>query len=414
MDFLRSLGHPEEIYNLVRFRLGGCRLVLSKQDRDSMSDSLQTCYKYLNQTGRSFAAVINSLDGELRNAVCIFYLMVRALDTVEDDMTLSLETKIPILHKLHTYLYKADWRFTESKAKHCVVLEDFPTISLEFRNLAAVYQKVIVDICQKMGVGMAEFLEKQVESLLDWDKYCHYAGGLPVIGLSRLFSASGLEDAIIGENTRLSDSVGLFLQKTNIVRDYLEDQLEGREFWPREVWSKYGKNLSDFAKPENIVPAVQCLNELVTNTLQHVPDVLLYLSWLRNQSVFNFCSIPLVMSLATLAAFYNNQQVFKGVVKIRKGQTVTLMMNATNMKAVRFFMYQYTNEIYQKIPLTDPSSECTQNMVSTIKKLSLSHGPVGSHHNFSPIYRSCVILLAILSWQYLRTVQASEEVHTDQ
>lgn len=34
--------------------------------QDSMSDSLQTCYTYLNQTSRSFAAVIQALDGELR------------------------------------------------------------------------------------------------------------------------------------------------------------------------------------------------------------------------------------------------------------------------------------------------------------------------------------------------------------
>ncbi|XP_040283128.1 squalene synthase-like [Bufo bufo] len=402
MDFLRSLGHPEEIYNLVRFRLGGSQAVMSKEDRDSMNDSLQTCYKYLDQTSRSFAAATQALDGELRNAVCILYLVLRALDTVEDDMTISLETKIPMLLNFHTYLYQADWRFTESKDKHRVVLQDFPTISREFRNLKVGYQKVIVDICHKMGVGLAEFLEKKVESLVDFDKYCQSAFGLWVFGLSRLFSASGLEDAIIGEDIRLSRSVGMFLQKTNIIRDYLEDQLEGREFWPREVWSKYGKKLSDFAKPENIVPAVQCLNELVTNALQHVPDVLLYLSRLRNQRVFHFNAILQVMSIATMAAFYNNPQVFKGVVKIRKGQAVTLMMDATNMQAVRAIMYQYVNEIYQKIPLTDLSAGRTQNIVSTIQKLSFSSGPRVSHYS-SFIYLSCAMVLAALSWQYLST-----------
>lgn len=55
------------------------------------------------------------------------------------------------------------------------------------------------------------------------------------IGLSRLFSASELEDPIVGQDTELANSMGLFLQKTNIIRDYLEDQLEGREFWPKEV-----------------------------------------------------------------------------------------------------------------------------------------------------------------------------------
>nr|XP_006115892.1 squalene synthase-like [Pelodiscus sinensis] len=262
--------------------------------------------------------------------------------------------EVPMLHDFHSYLYQPDWRYTESQEKDKQVLEDFPTISLEFRSLAKVYRDVIADICHKMGAGMAEFLEKKVDSQHEWDKYCHYVAGLVGIGLSRLFSASQLEDPVVGQDTALANSMGLFLQKTNIIRDYLEDQLEGREFWPREVWSRYAKKLSDLARPENTDMAVQCLNELITNALHHVPDVLTYLSRLKNQSVFNFCAIPQVMAVATLAACYNNKQVFRGVVKIRKGQAVTLMMDATNIQAVKAIMYQYVEEIYRKVPSTHP------------------------------------------------------------
>lgn len=66
-------------------------------------------------------------------------------------------------------------------------------------------------------------------------QYCHYVAGLVGIGLSRLFSASELEDPLVGEDVERANSMGLFLQKTNIIRDYLEDQREGREFWPQEV-----------------------------------------------------------------------------------------------------------------------------------------------------------------------------------
>lgn len=342
--------------------------------------------------------------------MCIFYLVLRALDTVEDDMTISLETKVPMLHDFHSYLYQPDWRYTESQEKDKQVLEDFPTISLEFRSLAKVYRDVIADICHKMGAGMAEFLEKKVDSQHEWDKYCHYVAGLVGIGLSRLFSASQLEDPVVGQDTALANSMGLFLQKTNIIRDYLEDQLEGREFWPREVWSRYAKKLSDLARPENIDVAVQCLNELITNALHHVPDVLTYLSRLKNQSVFNFCAIPQVMAVATLAACYNNKQVFRGVVKIRKGQAVTLMMDATNIQAVKAIMYQYVEEIYRKVPSTDPSAKRTQQIIVSIRTMSLPEGVAVSRAHYSPIYLSCAMLLAALSWQYLRAVsKASEE-----
>lgn len=66
-------------------------------------------------------------------------------------------------------------------------------------------------------------------------QYCHYVAGLVGIGLSRLFSASQLEDPEVGRDTELANSMGLFLQKTNIIRDYLEDTQVGRAFWPQEV-----------------------------------------------------------------------------------------------------------------------------------------------------------------------------------
>lgn len=51
------------------------------------------------------------------------------------------------------------------------------------------------------------------------------------------------------------------------------------------------------------------------------------------------------MAIATLSSCYNNPRVFQGVVKIRKGQAVTLMMEATNMTAVQTIIAQYSQEV---------------------------------------------------------------------
>ncbi|CAK6962304.1 squalene synthase isoform X2 [Scomber scombrus] len=372
MDILKSLGHPEEIFNLFKFKMGGCRTVMPKLDYESMSDSLRTCYLYLNQTSRSFAAVIQALDGELRHAVCIFYLVLRALDTVEDDMSIPLDKKVPMLNDFHTYLYQDEWSFSESQEKDRQVLEDFPT-------------------------------------------YCHYVAGLVGIGLSRLFSASQLEDPEVGRDTELANSMGLFLQKTNIIRDYLEDTQEGRAFWPQEAWSQFAGRLEDLAQPEKLESALSCLNLLVTDALRHVPDVITYLSRLRNQSVFNFCAIPQVMAIATLSLCYNNPLVFQRVVKIRKGQAVTLMMEATNMRAVQTIITQYSQEILQKVSLTDPSRDKTLHILALIREksaLSQSSLPSRTHH-LSPMYLSAAMLLAALSWQYLSTTAAQAQGTND-
>lgn len=61
----------------------------------------------------------------------------------------------------------------------------------------------------------------------DYDLYCHYVAGLVGIGLSSLFAGSGLEGDEFLKLDDLSNCMGLFLQKTNIIRDYLEARVRG-------------------------------------------------------------------------------------------------------------------------------------------------------------------------------------------
>ena len=71
---------------------------------------------------------------------------------------------------------------------------------------------------------MAEFIPKEVKTVDEYDKYCYYVAGLVGVGLSKLFAVSELEseDFMDLAEGQLSDSMGKFLQKTNIIRDYLE------------------------------------------------------------------------------------------------------------------------------------------------------------------------------------------------
>ena len=45
--------------------------------------------------------------------------------------------------------------------------------------------------------------------------------------------------------------MGLFLQKTNIIRDYLEDYVDARAFWPQEAWKQFARTseLGELARP---------------------------------------------------------------------------------------------------------------------------------------------------------------------
>jgi farnesyl-diphosphate farnesyltransferase len=108
-----------------------------------------------------------------------------------------------------------------------------------------------------------------------------------------------VEAPVIAQELDIANSMGLFLQKTNIIRDYLEDYVDGRAFWPAEIWRKHATKtlqLGELALPENRTAARSCLNELITDALELIPDCLAYMDMCKHPGVFKFCAIPQVGS----------------------------------------------------------------------------------------------------------------------
>lgn len=354
---LDALRHPSEARALIHFKVW--REPLHRREPEKECATLRRNYELLDLTSRSFSAVIQELSPELRDAVTIFYLSLRALDTIEDDMTLPIEKKLPLLRQFHEKLAIDDWNFTENgpDEKDRQLCVEFAKVITEYKKLSPAYQEVIRNTTKEMGEGMAYYSDETVSviTLADFDKYCHYVAGLVGEGLSRLWANSGLENKKYAELMELSNSMGLFLQKTNIIRDYREDLDDGRVFWPKDIWSKYANDISDLAKPENEDAAVKCISEMTCNALEHATDCLLYLSGLRDQSVFNFCAIPQVMAMATLSLVFRNPQVFQKNVKIRKGQACQMINQSTNLRYVADVFVQNARVIHKKNHPSDPN-----------------------------------------------------------
>ncbi len=51
------------------------------------------------------------------------------------------------------------------------------------------------------------------------------------------------------------------------------------------------------------------------------------------------------MAVATLVTCYNNRAVFGGVVKIRRGQAVDLMMRSTDQDSLKRAFYDYIGRV---------------------------------------------------------------------
>jgi farnesyl-diphosphate farnesyltransferase len=163
------------------------------KDEGSSSD-WNWCYEMLTKTSRSFAAVIQTLGEELKDSVCIFYLTLRALDTIEDDTRFPKERKIPLLNDFYKKLRQRGWNFNEcGEGNERYLLSNLDRMIKCHLELKQSFREIIEDITRRMGKGMSEFIEREVVSIADWDLYCHYVAGLVGIGLSRLFAESGLE-----------------------------------------------------------------------------------------------------------------------------------------------------------------------------------------------------------------------------
>ena len=157
------------------------------------------------------------------------------------------------------------------------LLQNFGAVSRVFNTLPEGSRGVIRDITQRMGDGMADYVSVDMgqeaapptplpprppcpslplatppprhyppgsqgtTDVPSYEVYCHSVAGLVGEGLTRCFIARGLEteelaaqgekvwpfckpagEAEGGRTLGLANSMGLFLQKTNIIRDYLE------------------------------------------------------------------------------------------------------------------------------------------------------------------------------------------------
>jgi len=312
----------------------------------------------------------------------VFYLILRGLDTIEDDTSIPLETKEPLLRDFKDHLDQDGWTFTGNRPeeKDRQLLVQFDNVITEFRNTKPAYQAIITDITDKMGNGMADFARKAasgdagVNTVEEYDLYCWYVAGIVGEGVTRLFVEAGLGEGTLIDHVHLYKSMGLLLQKNNIIRDVREDHDDGRRFWPKEIWSKHVDNFEDLFEPENLELALNCSSEMVLNALGHASDCLSYLVGLREQSVFNFCAIPQSMAMATLELCFRNPAVFQRNVRISKGDAFQLMVESSqDLERVCEVFCRYVHRIQQKNNPNDPnflkiSVACEQ--VSTLMVLS--------------------------------------------
>jgi farnesyl-diphosphate farnesyltransferase len=309
------------------------------------------CFNVLKDVSRSFNVVIQQLDTEDKNIICIFYLVLRGLDTIEDDMSIPIDQKKQMLISFSNDIENDKFTLDcGDKPEYKNLMNNFNKVSKCYKQLKPCYQAIIKNITDKMANGMIEFLEKkELVTLQEYDLYCHYVAGLVGIGLSEIFMQSGNELKDLSQINELSNSMGLFLQKTNIIRDIKEDVDDARCWWPSNIVKTYVDNNQDLLKEENEQKALDCLNELIINAMSHIPQCIEYLSNINDHKHFRFCVIPQVVAIQTLASLFNNKNVFKQTEKLNKMILARIFMNVNDLDSALTFYIDALEKIEGKI-----------------------------------------------------------------
>ncbi|MDN4493798.1 phytoene/squalene synthase family protein [Ureibacillus aquaedulcis] len=250
-----------------------------------MSDKelLKDAMRVLKETSRTFYIPITFLQKELKTAVANAYLMMRAIDEIEDnehpDVTSDL--KHNILMEVSKLLKEN--HFNEQKYLEIIkpVEEQLSEVTLRLADwislLPAGSEKIVKEATSEMAEGMGKWAKNdfQVRTKDDLDEYTYYVAGLVGVMLSELWDWN----AGVKTDRELAIGYGRGLQLVNILRNQEEDLRErGVSFVP-EGWTR---------------------NDLFQYAEENLEKADLYMKDIHKRSILLFCRLPLALAHKTL------------------------------------------------------------------------------------------------------------------
>ena len=244
--------------------------------------------RVLKETSRTFYIPITFLEKELKHTVASAYLVLRAIDEIEDHEELDNDLKHSILMQV-SELFKAPF----DEAKYMQILEPvknkMPEVTLRLGEwIEACPNKtvtIVLEASSEMAFGMAKWAKANwdIHTKDDLDDYTYYVAGLVGVMLSQLWDLC----ANVKTDRELAIGYGRGLQAVNILRNEQEDLAErGVSFvpdnWTRDYLFKYAEN--NLAKADA------------------------YMKDINKKTILLFCRLPLALAHKSLKAMKNGRE----------------------------------------------------------------------------------------------------------
>ncbi len=272
----------------------------------------------LEGVSRTFALTIPQLPAGLYSAVANAYLLCRIVDTVEDEVSLSVEQKE---HFCSTFIEvvrtgKAAEIFTRDlapllstqtiPAEH-VLIQLTPRVIEITHSFAPEQIEALLGCVETMAKGMPVYqgmdLHSGLATMQDMNEYCYYVAGCVGEMLAKLFCHYSPEINQHREQLlELSVSFGQGLQMTNILKDIWDDAQRGVCWLPQDIFTETGFDLKELSTSTDSAEFRLGLEHLISIAQGHLQDALTYTQLLPSHEtgMRNFCLWALGMAVLTL------------------------------------------------------------------------------------------------------------------
>lgn len=256
-------------------------------DKELLKDAMRV----LKETSRTFYIPITFLQKELKTAVANAYLMMRAIDEIEDNEHAEVTNEIKYAMLTDVSILLKEETFNEEKYLEILhpVKEFLPEVTLRLadwiRLIPTGAEQIVKNATSEMAEGMGKWSKSnfQVRTKEDLDEYTYYVAGLVGVMLSELWEWN----AGVKTDRDLAIGYGRGLQLVNILRNQQEDMTErGVSFVP-EGWTR---------------------NDLFAYAEENLEKADLYMKDIHKRSILLFCRLPLALAHKTLKAMKNGQE----------------------------------------------------------------------------------------------------------
>lgn len=244
--------------------------------------------RILKETSRTFYIPITFLEKELKHSVACAYLVMRAIDEIEDHEEIENDLKHSMLMQI-SELLKAP--FDEERYLEVInpVKDKLPEVTVSLGDWLDACpdqtRSIVMASSSEMAYGMAKWAKANwsIKTREDLDDYTYYVAGLVGVMLSQLWDFC----AGVKTDRELAIGYGRGLQAVNILRNEEEDLEERDVSFVPDDWTR--EDLFAYAE-ENLAKA----------------DA--YMKAIHKRTILLFCRLPLAFAHKTLKAMKDGRE----------------------------------------------------------------------------------------------------------